>query len=75
MSTLKLLAFKLFWTLVPVTAGFVAVAVTNWNPTYGVFTAAVVQVVSSYARQQLGATPPDIQGLSSTAKIVAVEAE
>lgn len=75
MPNLKDLLFKLFWTLVPVIAAFVGAAVTDWNPAFGVFVASVVQIVSSYARQQLGATPPDIQGLSSSAKIVAVEAE
>lgn len=68
---LKDMAFKFFWTMLPVVVGFVAVAVTDWNPSYGVFAAAVTQFVTSYARQQLGATPPDIQGLPADAKIEA----
>lgn len=72
MTNLKDLGFKLFWTLVPVIAGFVGAAVTDWNPAMGTFVAAVVQIVFSAARQKLGATPPDIQGLPADAKIVAI---
>lgn len=55
----KDMAFKLFWTLVPVVAGFVGASVTDWNPAFGTTVAAVVQIVTSFARQKLGATPPE----------------
>jgi len=68
----KDMLFKLFWTLVPVVAGFVGAAVTDWNPAFGTTVAAVVQIVSSFARQKLGATPPDIQGIPANAEVKAV---
>ena len=68
----KDMLFKLFWTLVPVVAGFVKAAVTDWNPAFGTTVAAVVQIVSSFARQKLGATPPDIQNIPANAKVKAV---
>ena len=58
---LRDMAFKLFWTLVPVVAGFIGAAVTDWNPAFGTTVAAVVQIVSSFARQRLGATPVDAE--------------
>lgn len=68
----KDIGLKLFWTLVPVIAGFAGAYVTDWNPAMGTAVASVVQVVSSFARQKLGATPPDIQGLPADAEIEAV---
>lgn len=72
MLNLKDLGFKLFWTLLPVAVGIVAIAVGEWNPALAGFAALVTQAVSSFARQRLGATPPDIQGLPSDAEIKAV---
>lgn len=57
---LRDLGFKLFWTLVPVIAGFIGAAVTDWNPAFGTAVAAVVQVVSSFARQKTGVTPTSV---------------
>lgn len=69
---LKDIGFKLFWTLVPVVAGFVGAYVTDWNPAMGTAVASVVQVVTSFARQKLGATPPDIQGIPADVEVKAV---
>lgn len=72
MTNLKDLGFKLFWTLVPVIAGFIGAAVTDWNPAFGTAVAAAVQIVGSFARQKLGATPPDIQGYPADVPLKAV---
>lgn len=70
-TNLKDLLFKLLWTLLPVAVGIVLAAVADWQPALAGAAAMVVQAVSAYARQKLGATPPDIQGLPANAVIEA----
>jgi hypothetical protein len=58
---LKDMAFKLFWTVANAALAFATVQISGVEPApaWGAFALLVIQLVSTYVRQQLGATPAD----------------
>lgn len=76
MTNYKDLGLKLFWSTVAFLAGAVGVAVAGPDMPAGAWWAVPVamlaQLVLSFARQKVGATPPDIQGMPAEVPLKAV---
>lgn len=72
MINYKDLGLKLFWSTVAYVAAFVAVTVADLPAWWAVPAAMIAQFVGSFARQKIGATPPDIQGFPADVPLKAV---
>lgn len=60
MTNVKDMAFKLFWTMANAGLAALTVYAADLDPAWGALVLAGLQLATTYVRQQLGESPPDL---------------